>query len=642
MKRSRFVYGFVISLLYILFLSSSIFGAGKKWTVMVYFAADNNIEGSAITDFLEMSEVGSDNNINLLVQLDRRSGYDTRYGDWTICHRFYVTAGMLPYESSAITDWGDGKGGREVNTGAPETLADFIRWGVYNYPADRYAVILWNHGGGWKTIEEEGKPLLPFKEVCWDDTSGDVLSTKNVRQAFEDSGQYIDIIGFDACLMGMLEVASELKSLGNVMVASEQTEPLSGWNFSGSLADLKSNPLMSPSQLGESIVENYIGHGGNGETLSAVDLTKIGFFNQSLDSLVEELISRDNEWLNVYIARQSTQNFDEAFFLDIYDFLYNLSISTSNGVILSLVHEAMDAFSSLVIASYAADGYRACGLSVYFPPFGGAIDVSYNGNVILFAEETLWKDFLEAFVSSDIFSGFTHVYGETFASGLPSGWSVIDGYNDGKTWAVKNTSPRSWVSSPYLNTSYMMVDSDAAGHVNMDEQLISPYFDFTGYTTVYLKFNHLFWYYTDEKADVDIRVGGGSWQNLRRYQGSNSEGSVFADITSIAAGKDNVQVRWHYYNANYDWFWAIDNLEFLVTVAEPLGAGDIDSSGVIDISDVIICLRMAVGLEITAGSTVYQHPYTPELNELADINSDGTVDISDVILVLRLSVGLDT
>jgi hypothetical protein len=102
---------------------------------MVYLAADNNLEGSAIDDFLEMSNVGSDDNINIIVQLDRINGYDSRYGDWTICHRFYVTQNMLPYENRAISDWGDGKGGgREVNMGNKETLTDFVRWGGRKLP----------------------------------------------------------------------------------------------------------------------------------------------------------------------------------------------------------------------------------------------------------------------------------------------------------------------------------------------------------------------------------------------------------------------------------------------------------------------------------------------------------------------------
>jgi hypothetical protein len=595
----------------------------KKWTVMVYLAADNNLEPYALNDFIEMSDVGSDVNINILVQLDRISFHSGDYGNWTTCHRFYVTTGMEPFENNAIGDWGDGKGGREVDTGSPEALTDFIRWGVENYPAERYAVILWNHGGGWRTLEEEGKEP-PFKAVCWDDTSGEVLSMKEVRQSIENSYYYLNLIGFDACLMGMLEVATEIKELGDVMVASEETEPVSGWNFTGFLSALKGNPSMTPPMLGEVIVDTYAGHGDDGETLSAVDLTRVEDFNTSLNNLLEEIIQLDNEWLNVYTARSNTKNFSEPEFLDLYGFLYNLFTSTTNLSVKSLLQDTMDAFLSLVISNYSTSG-SAYGLSIYFPSYGSSIDPNYKDTVILFASETLWKDFITNFVSSDIFSGYTQVYTENFSSGLPSGWDVVDGYNDNNSWEIQNT-----YVSPYLTSPYMLVDSDAAGYVDMDEELVSCSFNFSSYNRVYLKFNHCFrWYYggPEEKGDVDIKVGEGVWQNIKRYENGNSEGEAFLDISSLASRENDVKVRWRYYDARYDWYWGIDNVEIWVLQSEPLGLGDINSDGLIDISDVILCLRMAIGLETIDLTT-------------ADMNDDGTVDISDVILILRKSIGL--
>ncbi|RLG10985.1 hypothetical protein DRN73_06460, partial [Candidatus Pacearchaeota archaeon] len=92
-----------------------------------------------------------------------------------------------------------------------------------------------------------------------------------------------------------------------------------------------------------------------------------------------------------------------------------------------------------------------------------------------------------------------------------------------------------------------------------------------------------------------------------------------------------------YYNAYYDWYWAIDNVKIWAKEAEK---GDINADGEIDISDVILCLRMAVGLPVTVGGETYNPPYPQWLIDIADINGGG-VDISDVILVLRKAVGLD-
>jgi len=115
-----------------------------EWTYLVYLDGDNNLEGAAIDDFMEMSAVGSTSAVNIVVQFDRIPGYDSSYGDWTDCKRFRVTYGMTPMAENALIDLG------ECNMGDPNTLRDFVDWTMTEYPAENYALILWNHGSGWK------------------------------------------------------------------------------------------------------------------------------------------------------------------------------------------------------------------------------------------------------------------------------------------------------------------------------------------------------------------------------------------------------------------------------------------------------------------------------------------------------------
>jgi len=114
---------------------------GPSWYTL---AGDNNLEGAGIDDFLEMSSVGSSSAVNIVVQFDRIPGYDDSYGDWTSCKRFCVTPGMTPTPANAISDLG------ECNMGDPNTLDEFVMWATTDYPADKYALILWNHGSGCK------------------------------------------------------------------------------------------------------------------------------------------------------------------------------------------------------------------------------------------------------------------------------------------------------------------------------------------------------------------------------------------------------------------------------------------------------------------------------------------------------------
>jgi len=113
---------------------------GRKWTFMVYLDADNNLESAGLEDFLEMSSVGSTNDVAIIVLLDRTDYYSTSYGDWKDTKLFYITSGLDPNPDNALEDWG------EKNMGDPQTLVDFVSWGVQNYPAEHYAVILWDHG----------------------------------------------------------------------------------------------------------------------------------------------------------------------------------------------------------------------------------------------------------------------------------------------------------------------------------------------------------------------------------------------------------------------------------------------------------------------------------------------------------------
>ncbi|MEW6681018.1 MAG: S8 family serine peptidase, partial [bacterium] len=133
----------------------------KTWTFMVYLDADNDLESAAIDDFLEMSSIGSNDDINIVVQMDRINGYNSSYGNWTGTKRFYITKNMTPIPENAYSDIG------EANMGDPDTLKNFINWAKSSYPAENYALVLWDHGSGWKTKAlERRKP----KAVCYDDT----------------------------------------------------------------------------------------------------------------------------------------------------------------------------------------------------------------------------------------------------------------------------------------------------------------------------------------------------------------------------------------------------------------------------------------------------------------------------------------
>jgi len=176
------------------------------------------------------------------------------------------------------------------------------------------------------------------------------------------------------------------------------------------------------------------------------------------------------------------------------------------------------------------------------------------------------------------------IYGTDFEAGLPEGWTIVDGYSDGKTWTSTNPGGR---TQPHWTGTFMIVDSEWAGWVYMDEQLITHSIDCSNYQDVTLNFIHTFLYasgFQDEIGDVDVSVNGGAWQNVARYD-AYDYGLVELDLSSIADGQSDVKIRWHYYNARYEWFWGIDDVEIIaVNLPQPI-PGDFEPDCDIDFYD---------------------------------------------------------
>jgi hypothetical protein len=161
------------------------------------------------------------------------------------------------------------------------------------------------------------------------------------------------------------------------------------------------------------------------------------------------------------------------------------------------------------------------------------------------------------------------IYETGFNGGLPAGWTIVDGGNDGYTWQSDNPGGR---SSAYWTDTFMIVDSDDAGIADMNEQLITHSINCTNLTGVKLRFKHYFndYSYSSETGDVDVRVNGGAWRNVKRYRGADYEGLVELALSNFGAdGSPGVQIRWHYYNARDCWYWGIDDVQIIASEDVP-------------------------------------------------------------------------
>lgn len=247
--------------------------ATKKWTVLVYLDGDNNLSRYSSRDVKEMMRSGSDENVNIVVLWDNdpsqdASGATARHG------YYYVERDKL----TLLSDVG------EVNMGSATTAKSFIAFAAKNFPATRYLWIWWNHGGAVDRTAMKG--------ICWDDTNnGDHLTEseqKNVMLYFKEKiGKKIDLVGFDACLMGTAEIAYQYASVSSYLVASEQTIPGDGWDYSF-LSKIQSNPSITAGSLAKQILafykSYYVNDGETDVTLSVLNLARAGTIAGALDN----------------------------------------------------------------------------------------------------------------------------------------------------------------------------------------------------------------------------------------------------------------------------------------------------------------------------------------------------------------------
>ncbi|MDQ7821565.1 MAG: clostripain-related cysteine peptidase [Candidatus Eremiobacteraeota bacterium] len=202
----------------------------KEWTVLMYMAGDNDLEPYLVNNLKSLEKVGSGSNINIAVELDRGDAPRSPVSRWKGSRRFLVQKSDDPRKitSKPVQDLG------KVNMADPEHLSDFIQWGMKNYPARHYMVLINDHGYGFMGIADDkgNKHSMNLTELgkAFDTATRDTV-TGGVKDAVDKTGKKIDIIGFDACLMAQAEVAYELKDYADIMIGSQEVIGSGGWPY---------------------------------------------------------------------------------------------------------------------------------------------------------------------------------------------------------------------------------------------------------------------------------------------------------------------------------------------------------------------------------------------------------------------------
>jgi len=378
-----------------------------KWLVMNYIAADCNLEPYQLRNIDNMEHVGSDPTTHILAQIDRGADPSHIDGGWANCRRYYVTQDNVPdqFGSKVLQDMG------KVDMAKPQTLTDFIVWGVQSYPADHVALILNDHGGG-------------FTGAMADDGSGGFMNIPDLAQALADAekitGKKIDIVGFDACLMAEAEIAQELKDKANILLASEESEGGPGWTYDSMLGGkilgqaLEQMKLMkidaTPEQFAKIVVDVNKQHNRDIPTFSAIDLTKMDGLTNATNTLAEAIIASPDK-AAIKTAIRSAENYGGGYtpykdLRDEYDMADKMLKSTgiTDKNVKKAAQEVIDNINKVIIANESnPNSYPdSHGVSIYAPTTLGTSGPGYGYKNLDFAKKTKWDEAMTSLGKSDI------------------------------------------------------------------------------------------------------------------------------------------------------------------------------------------------------------------------------------------------
>ncbi|MDW8104363.1 MAG: clostripain-related cysteine peptidase [Armatimonadota bacterium] len=366
----------------------------REWTILVFMNAANNLEPDSVDDMNEMEQLGSTPDVNIVVQWKRIAGYDSSNGDWRTTRRYYVTKDNDPntVNSSMLVDMGTG-----VDMGSPNTLRDFLQWGVRSFPARRYVVVLWNHGSGWRAYRDRWNLLT--RGVSFDDSTGNYIRIWELPTALSVGVKW-DIIAFDASLMQMLEVAYEIRHLGDYIVGSEESPPAPGYPYHRILAPVVSNPNIATRDFAVQIVMQTLNHynpdNTDNITQSALDASQIENVARRVDALAITLLQVASEQgAAVRAARENAQAYAEYTYKDLWDYTEQLRARMPSSPQLT---EAIDGVQNALSQAVIAEGHsnrrvnRSHGLSIYVPTPSG-YETRYG--LLAFARATHWDEWLQ-------------------------------------------------------------------------------------------------------------------------------------------------------------------------------------------------------------------------------------------------------
>ncbi|MCR4756675.1 MAG: peptidase C11, partial [Butyrivibrio sp.] len=323
-------------------------------TIMVYMCGADleSRSGMASKDIQEMLKADLGNNINLLIYTGGARQWQNNVVSSTINQIYQIKNGKL---NLLVDNVGN------LPMTKPDTLSSYIKWAATNYPADRFELIFWNHGGG-------STGGYGYDEKF---ASAGSMSLAGINTALKDGGVTFDFVGFDTCLMATVENALVVSNYADYLVASEETEPGVGWYYTDWLTALGKNTSMDTLEIGKNIIDSFTNAcaqtcPGQKTTLSLIDLAELSqTVPQELADFSKDTANMINsdEYSAVSTARSSSREFASSSRIDQIDL-----VDFANRMGTTEAKELANALkSSIKYNRTSSNMTNAYGLSIYFP-----------------------------------------------------------------------------------------------------------------------------------------------------------------------------------------------------------------------------------------------------------------------------------
>ncbi len=367
----------------------------KEWTFLVYLNGNNNLDSYGALNINQMEKVGSSDDLNIVVQW-------ASYAKKKV-NRLYV---QKDNNTNAVTSPVVQSMGT-VDMGDYRSLVEFVRWGVENYPAKHYMIDVWDHGGGWH-LQNQRAGGIHTNDISWDDISGHFISTVQLGIAMAESakiiGHKVDLYSSDACLMAMVEVATEMSESVEYFAGSQETEPGAGWPYDTFLQAWARNPKAGAAEVGKYLSEEYVksyqgGSNGNSDvTFSVYNMAHLGELNQAITAFGADLQKLNSaERTKVIAAASGTQDFAYADYGDLMDFVTLLKKADVKSIEPTSLAGIESSLKNFVSTNTVTPGFqRASGVSIWLPSSKYEYSTySKRYEALNFSSTTKWGDALK-------------------------------------------------------------------------------------------------------------------------------------------------------------------------------------------------------------------------------------------------------